>query len=87
MELFEIGQICDAIQSASVSAGNSIIVQGEAGDLFYIIEDGKAIATKIFENQAKPVKVKDYAKGSFFGELALISNEPRQASITATVTT
>jgi CRP-like cAMP-binding protein len=32
-----------------------------------------------------PQRVKEYKKGDFFGELALIKNEPRAASVIAEV--
>lgn len=54
------------------------------GDVFYIIEDGDAIATKTKEPGKPPETVKTYHKGHYFGELALIKGEPRAANIVAT---
>ncbi len=47
------------------------------------MEDGECYAEKVFTEGSTAVKVKDYQKGSYFGELALIKNEPRAASIIA----
>jgi cAMP-dependent protein kinase regulator len=58
-------------------------MQDEPGDKFFLIEEGEAYATKVFEQGDKPVEVKQYSKGGFFGELALIKNEPRAASVLA----
>ena len=55
------------------------------GDVFYIIVDGEAIATKALEPGKPPETVKYYKKGDYFGELALIKGEPRAANIVATV--
>jgi len=66
-----------------VKKGEYIITQGEAADNFYIIEEGEACATKTMKLGEKPQKVKEYSKGSYFGELALIKNEPRAANIIA----
>ena len=47
------------------------------------MEEGECYAEKVFTEGSKAEKVKDYQKGSYFGELALIKNEPRAASIIA----
>lgn len=54
------------------------------GDVFYIIAEGKAIATKTIEPGKPAVEVKRYKQGDYFGELALIKGEPRAANIVAT---
>ena len=51
--------------------------------MFYILEEGECFAEKVFTEGSAGEKVKDYQKGSYFGELALIKNEPRAASIIA----
>ena len=80
---YELGQICDALKTQNFAKGDVIIRQGDNGDVFYILDDGKAHAEKVFEDGKRPQKVKDYGSGGFFGELALLKNEPRAASIIA----
>ena len=80
---YELGQICDALKTQNFSKGDFIIKQGDRGDVFFILDEGKAHAEKIFEDGKKPQKVKDYESGGFFGELALLKGEPRAASIVA----
>jgi len=79
---YELGQICDALKSKNFKKGEYIIRQGDPGDVFYILDEGKAHAEKTFED-GKTANVKDYESGGFFGELALLKNEPRAASIVA----
>lgn len=55
------------------------------GDVFYIIEEGQAVATKTLEPGKQPVEVKNYKCPEYFGELALIKGEPRAANILAKV--
>ncbi len=55
------------------------------GDIFYMIEEGEAEATKISEPGKPAQVVKNYRSGDYFGELALIKGEPRAASIVAKV--
>jgi cAMP-dependent protein kinase regulator len=80
---YELSQVCDALQTEKVEAGDYIIKEGEGGDKFFIIEDGEAYAEKFNKELNKPVSVLDYGKGGYFGELALIRNEPRAASVAA----
>jgi len=80
---YELGQICDALKSVTVEAGTKIIRENEDGDMFYIIEEGEAYAEKIPAFGKPPKRVMDYTTGGFFGELALIKNEPRAASVIA----
>lgn len=55
-----------------------IIRQGQEGDKFYMIASG-AVAVSV--NHAEVAKLKE---GSYFGETALLNNEKRNATITAT---
>lgn len=64
-----------------VVAGEFIIKQSEPGDKFYILEEGECFAEKVFSPGQAAQRVMDYKKGNYFGELALIRNEPRAASI------
>ena len=46
--------------------------QGEEGNVFYIIIEGEATATKVLE-PGKPAKeVKSYRESDYFGERALL---------------
>jgi cAMP-dependent protein kinase regulator len=72
------------LKSATFHEGDYVIREGELGDVFYIIEDGEAVATKSCEPGKPAETVKSYKKGDYFGELALIKGEPRAANIVAT---
>lgn len=56
--------------------------QGDDGDRFYIVAQGKLIAEKT-ENGQPAKKVFAYKEGDYFGEIALVKNTVRQASIKA----
>jgi cAMP-dependent protein kinase regulator len=83
VEPYELSQICDALKSCNYDVNDYVIREGELGDVFYIICDGEAIATKTTEPGKAPVEVKKYSIGSYFGELALLKGEPRAANIVA----
>jgi len=77
MDPYERSQLADALRIEKVDDGTTIVTQGEVGDKFYIVEEGACVATKDGEN------VLDYAEGDYFGELALINNSTRAASVLA----
>jgi cAMP-dependent protein kinase regulator len=83
VEPYELTQISDALKTATFNAGDYVIRENEMGDVFYIIEEGKASATKTLEPGKTAEKVKSYGRGDYFGELALIKGEPRAANIEA----
>jgi cAMP-dependent protein kinase regulator len=78
-------QISDALKTISFRPGDYVIREGEMGDVFYMVEDGEAEATKTFEAGKPAQVVKNYRVGDYFGELALIKGEPRAANIVARV--
>lgn len=80
-DAFEIGQICDALKSENFNKGDYIIKEGETGDKFYILVEGEAQAKKIIKGVETTVL--EYKSGDFFGELALLNDAPRAASIYA----
>ena len=83
IEPYELMQICDALKVKTVEPGTKIILENEEGDNFYIIEEGEAFAEKSPGQGQTPKVVKEYCSGGYFGELALLKNEPRAASVVA----
>ena len=73
--------IIQAMDVRNCTAGETIITEGEPGDVLYIHESGKLTCTKIIDGASKVLKT--YDNGEVFGELALLYNAPRAATITA----
>eukprot|EP01029_Cantina_marsupialis_P015032 TRINITY_DN3291_c0_g1_i1.p1 TRINITY_DN3291_c0_g1~~TRINITY_DN3291_c0_g1_i1.p1 ORF type:complete len:768 (+),score=256.59 TRINITY_DN3291_c0_g1_i1:163-2466(+) len=71
-------EVVDSMQQQSLQAGDVIIKQGDPGDNFYVVESG---SFDVFVNGSKVGQIGD--TGSF-GELALLYNSPRAASVVAT---
>src|SRR5262249_28369859 len=62
--------------------GERIVHQGDAGDALYVITQGQAVAS-IRDAQGLEKEVARLARGEFFGEMALLTGEPRTANVTA----
>jgi putative ABC transport system ATP-binding protein len=62
--------------------GSVIIRQGDTGDEFFLIRSGTVRIT-VVAGSAGPRRVTELEKGDFFGDRALIRDEPRNATVTA----
>jgi cAMP-dependent protein kinase regulator len=74
---YERSKIADALESQKFPPGHTIIKEGDPGDSFYLLESGEAVAYR----DGNDAPVKHYKKGDFFGELALLNDAPRAASV------
>jgi len=75
-------QLAEALTDFAFAQGESIFEQGEKGVLFYILIDGEVAVIKDGKEVTKLTASADNAQ--FFGEAALLSNEPRGATIKIT---
>jgi len=64
-------------------AGQVIIKQGDVGTEFFVIWSGRAQVLITSDDEAKPKEVATLTSGDYFGEGALLRNEPRRATIKA----
>jgi cAMP-dependent protein kinase regulator len=74
---YERSKIADALETKKYPPGSTIIQEGDVGESFYILESGEAEVFKRGVDQP----VKRYTKGGYFGELALLNDAPRAASV------
>lgn len=77
----EIKSVLDALKPCSVKAGEMVIKQGDDGNHFYLVEQGTLVCSKIFVGDTEPTELRQYKNGESFGELALLYNSPRAATI------
>lgn len=83
MEDYERSQISEGFHDQKFEAGQLIIRQGDEGRELFFLVDGEAAATKIINPGEDAKEVKQYKVGDYFGELALLRNEPRAANVVA----
>lgn len=77
----KFGQIADVMQYSTFEKDARVIRQGDAGDFLYMIKSGSVVITK--ESVRTSTELARLSAGQSFGELALLSNAPRAATITA----
>jgi len=75
--------VIGAMEERKVSAGDSVITQGEDGDELFVVDSGELACFKKFPGNEEETYLKDYLSGDAFGELALLYNAPRAATIRA----
>ena len=73
----EIERISRSFRDRTFSAGQEVVAEGRGGVGFFVIESGEAAVTVRGEER------RTMGPGDYFGEVALIDEGPRTASITA----
>ncbi len=81
LESEQMQEVIDAMFERKVKDGESVIEQGDDGDNFYVIENGFYDVYVKTDNGLK--KVHQFQDKGSFGELALMYNMPRSASVAA----
>ena len=75
-------RVLPALETRQYAKGTTIIKQGEPGDAFYITRSGEVQV--VLEQAGKPsIAVAQMGPGEGFGEMALLTDQPRNASLLA----
>uniref|UniRef100_A0A1A9VPC1 cAMP-dependent protein kinase type II regulatory subunit n=1 Tax=Glossina austeni TaxID=7395 RepID=A0A1A9VPC1_GLOAU len=77
LEQEQMSQVLDAMFERRVTPGELIIRQGDDGDNFYVIESG------VYQVIVNDNHIHTYNNSGIFGELALLYNMPRAATVQA----
>jgi len=76
-----LAEIADQMMVHEAAVGDKVLRQGDPGDLFYLIRSGSVDV--LVEEDQQQKKVAELQQGQYFGEAALITDEPRNASVVA----
>ncbi len=73
----ELEQIAASMKDRTFRAGDTVTAEGRGGIGFFVIEDGEARVTIGGKERRR------LGPGDYFGEVALLTDSPRTATITA----
>lgn len=76
----ELDMLIKALKKRRTIRGETIINQGEIGDKFYLIGRG-AFSVHVKKGMGGAKKVADLSDGDLFGEMALVTDLPRTATV------
>jgi CRP/FNR family transcriptional regulator, cyclic AMP receptor protein len=74
----ELKQIASSMRERRFKAGDTVTQEGSGGVGFFVVEEGEAEVTVAGETRPWTV-----GPGDYFGEIALINESPRTATLTA----
>ena len=72
-----VEQLASSLVPVRVAAGEDVFRQGDSGDRFYVVGSGEVVVTV----DGEPVN--RLGRGGYFGEIALLKDVPRTATVTA----
>ena len=77
----DIAKVLGKMEERHYLSGTTILSQGDEGDAFYIIQTGAVQV--VLENRGRAEIIRVQGPQEWFGEMALLSGEPRSATIVA----
>ena len=81
-EGYHLGEVVSKMHRIVVKSGDDVVVQGQQGDNFYVIEKGW-FDIYVAQDGEDPVLFSTQGRGSCFGEIALLYERPRAATVRA----
>lgn len=88
MDVEQIAKLAEALKLRTYNDGEKLITQGEPGREFFVLTSGECkttVATYFLGIVVDEQEHRRYHAGELFGELALLRETPRAASVTACV--
>ncbi|GAB6033088.1 cAMP-dependent protein kinase type I regulatory subunit [Chamberlinius hualienensis] len=83
LDKYERLTVADSLEPISFENGDVIVQQGAAGDDFFIIIEGSAIVLQQKNENEPSVEVGRLGPSDYFGEIALLLDRPRAATVVA----
>jgi CRP/FNR family cyclic AMP-dependent transcriptional regulator len=82
MDDHELSVLRSIMELVHFTPGQGIIHESEAGDEFYVLVEGH-VQVLVLDATGAEVMVEDIGPGGFFGELSMLTDEPRAATVRA----
>ena len=77
-----IQRVMMSVEQVDVYRGDHLITQGDTGDYYYMLTRGRAVVRRDNGDGKGPVELATLGPGDAFGEEALLSDNPRNSSVT-----
>ena len=77
-------QLAQQVREVIFGRGEVVLRQGDPGQSLYVIDLGEVVISVARDN-APPVEVNRLGPSAFFGEMSLLTGEPRSATVTTAV--
>jgi CRP-like cAMP-binding protein len=81
LKVKELEELAKHIKKETALKGKVLIKQGDIGDAFYMVAEGKVSVW--FDKPDEKVLLSYLGPGEFFGEMALVTQNPRSATVVA----
>ena len=82
LTVHELDLLIAVLKTEKAEAGKTIVKQGKKGDCLYLISRG-SVSVIINEGLFKKIKTAELKDGDYFGEMALLGDQKRKASVVA----
>jgi CRP-like cAMP-binding protein/di/tricarboxylate transporter len=83
LDRVDLARLAGYLEPRHFADGEVVFYQGETGDSLYIVTDGRVCVYSIATDSGTQTEFATLGPGQYFGEIALILNEPRTASVRA----
>jgi cAMP-dependent protein kinase regulator len=83
---FSVDEMVAVIQGLKLSSyerGDVILREGQPGESLFMLTSGRVRAFQKDRATGKQVRIADLREGAFFGEISLLTGQPRNASVVA----
>lgn len=80
LKMAELDELINHMEKRQFKSGETIIAEGKQGDTFFILASG-SVGVHRKKSMFSSTRLAVLQKGSYFGEMALIDNKPRNASV------